>query len=177
MFIIVSITIGKAILNKQPIFGRPAIPLLFFMLAKIFAFTILVFLLLRGFNVHMEVVYSLPVFFNYIALAFLFTGVTLVCLTSFRLKSDLIFGLSDSTKHTLQTGGVYSISRHPFYIGFLLVLMSSVLFIPNIFNIILFTFTWILHHFIMNKEEEHLTLRYGEEYKRYMTKVKRYVII
>jgi protein-S-isoprenylcysteine O-methyltransferase Ste14 len=176
MFAMLSIAIGKSIVHKQPVFGRPAIPLLFFIQAKLFAFIILVFLLLRGFNVRIGVVYTLPAFFDFIALAFLFIGVTLVCLTSFRLKRDLVFGLSDSSKHTLQTGGVYSISRHPFYLGFLLVLLSSVLFVPNIFNIILFVLTWIFHHFIMNKEEEHLTVRYGEEYKRYMKKVKRYMI-
>jgi protein-S-isoprenylcysteine O-methyltransferase Ste14 len=146
-------------------------------MAKIFPFLILGFLLLRGLKVQIPTVIDFPVFVDYIALTLLLSGLVLAELTSFKLKDDLVFGLSDSEKHKLQTTGVYSISRHPFYIGFLLILISSVLFVPNIINIILLVFSWILHHFIMIREEGFLTLKYGDEYKEYSKKVNRYITI
>ena len=175
LFLMVLITIIEAIVKKQQIVGRPTIPLVFFVLAKIFPFINLSFLFLRGLKVDIAVIVDMPVFVDYIALALLFAGLILAEVTSFRLKDDLVFGLSDSEKHKLQTKGVFSISRHPFYLGFLLILISSVLFVPNIFNIIIFIFSWLLHHIIMIKEEEFLTSKYGEEYRDYSKKVKRYI--
>jgi protein-S-isoprenylcysteine O-methyltransferase Ste14 len=77
----------------------------------------------------------------------------------------------------LQTKGIYSISRHPFYLGFLFVLFSSCLFIPNLLNIAAFAGTWLIHHFIMIREEEDLVSRYGETYRQYMQEIKRYITI
>jgi protein-S-isoprenylcysteine O-methyltransferase Ste14 len=175
LFLMVLITIIESVVKKQPIIGRPTIPLPFFIMAKVFPFINLVFLLLRGLKVKIGLVVDMPAIVDYIALMLMFIGLIIAEVTSFRLKNDLIFGLSDSDKHILQTKGIYSISRHPFYIGFLLILISSVLFVPNIFNIIVFTFSWLLHHFIMIKEEEFLTSKYGDEYLDYSKKVKRYI--
>ena len=177
LFFMVLVMIIEAIVKKQQIVGRPSIPIVFFSMAKIFPFIILIFLLLRGLKVQIPTIIDFPEFVDYIALLFLFSGLTLAELTSFRLKKDLVFGLSDSKSHQLQTKGVFSISRHPFYMGFLLILISSVLFVPNIFNIILLVISWILHHLIMIKEEEFLTSKYGDEYKDYSKKVNRYITI
>lgn len=171
------IMIVEANVKKQQIFGRPTIPIIFFVMAKIFPFIMLLFLILRGLHVKIPTVIDFPEFVDYIGIILLFSGLTLAELTSFKLKKDLIFGLSDSKSHQLQTKGVYSFSRHPFYMGFLLILISSVLFVPNIFNIILLMISWILHHFIMIKEEEFLTAKYGDEYKEYTKKVRRYITI
>jgi protein-S-isoprenylcysteine O-methyltransferase Ste14 len=177
LFLMVLVMIVEAMVKKQQIFGRPSIPTVFFSMAKICPFIMLLFLLLKGLHVHIPTIINFPEIVDYIALILLFLGLTLTELTSFKLKKDLVFGLSDSKSHQLQTKGVYSFSRHPFYMGFLLILISSVLFVPNIFNIILLVITWILHHLVMKKEEEFLTSKYGEEYKEYSSRVNRYITI
>lgn len=176
-FLMVLVMIIESMVKNQQVFGRPSIPIVFFSMAKIFPFTILGFMFLRGLHVQIPTIIDFPAIVDYIALILLFIGLILAELTSFKLKKDLVFGLSDSKSHQLQTTGVYSISRHPFYMGFLLILISSVLFVPNIFNIILLEISWILHHMIMIKEEEFLTSRYGNEYKEYSKKVNRYITI
>lgn len=173
----VVVMIVESVVKKQQIFGRPTIPVFFFSMAKIGPFIMLLFLLLRGLHVRIPTIIDFPAMMDYIALTLLFLGLTLAELTSFKLKKDLVFGLSDSKSHQLQTNGVYSFSRHPFYMGFLLILISSVLFVPNIINIILLVITWILHHYIMIKEEAFLTSKYGAEYKEYSGKVNRYITI
>lgn len=177
LFLLVLITITKGIFKKQQIIGRPPIPTVLFLLAKVFAFGNLVFLLIYGLKVQLNVLYNPPFYMQYIGLVFLIAGTILAFLTSSVLKDDLIFGLPTAEMHKLQTKGVYSLSRHPFYLGFLLILFSSILFVPNIFNIIFFTCAWILHHFIMIKEEEFLLSKYGDEYKNYKEKVSRYITI
>jgi protein-S-isoprenylcysteine O-methyltransferase Ste14 len=177
LFLMVLVMIVESMVKKTQIFGRPSIPIVFFSIAKICPFIILIFLFLKGLHVKIPTIIDFPEIVDYIALILLFLGLTLAELTSFKLKKDLVFGLSDSKSHKLQTKGVYSFSRHPFYVGFLLILISSVLFVPNIFNIILLVITWVLHHLIMIKEEEFLTSKYGDEYKEYSKKVNRYITI
>ena len=177
LFLMVLVMIVESMVKKQQIFGRPSIPIVFFSMAKICPLLILLFLLLNGLHIQIPTIFVFPEVVDYIALILLFLGLILAELTSFKLKKDLVFGLSDSKSHQLQTKGVYSFSRHPFYLGFLLILISSVLFVPNIFNIILLAISWILHHLIMIKEEEFLTSKYGDEYKEYSKKVNRYITI
>ena len=93
------------------------------------------------------------------------------------MNRDLIFGLPTSDKHNLHTKGIFSISRHPLYLGFILITASSCLFYPNTLNILSFIAIWIIHHFIIIKEEEFLTLKYGNEYVEYKKKVKKYLNI
>jgi len=103
------------------------------------------------------------IFIDIIGIVFLIIGTVLLFLSTFKLNKDLIFGLSSSTDHNLHTKGVYSISRHPFYLGFIFILFSSCLFNPHYLNMLAFICAWIIHHFIMIKEEQFLYSQYGEE--------------
>ena len=174
VFLIANVII-RAIINKQQIIGRPPVPVLFFILAKILVVVNLTFLLLRGLNISVFRIFAIWGFIDIIALAFLITGTIILFLSTFKLKSDLVFGLSSSDKHKLQTKGIYSLSRHPFYLGFIFILFSSCLLVPHYLNILAFLGAWVIHHFIMIKEEEFLSKQYGEEYTQYTNKVKRYI--
>lgn len=177
LFLLVIAIVSRAMIKKQSIIGCPPIPLFYFILAKILALINLIFLSLRGINISVDRLF-LPVgFIDVIALAFLIMGTIVVFLSTIQLNNDLIFGLSSSGNHRLQTKGVYSLSRHPFYLGFLFILFSSCLLNPHILNIVSFVGAWIIHHFIMVKEEDFLNTQYGEEYKRYAKKVKRYITL
>jgi protein-S-isoprenylcysteine O-methyltransferase Ste14 len=167
--------VGRAIIKKQSIIGRPPVPVVFFILAKLMVFVNLVFLLLKGFNVEVQVLFKPDHYFNLIALLFLITGTVIVFLSTLQLNNDLIFGLSSSGTHKLQTTGLYSFSRHPFYLGFLFILFSSCLLTPHIINILAFAGAWIIHHFIMIREEDSLRSQYGDEYKVYEKNTGRYI--
>ncbi|MEI7663081.1 MAG: isoprenylcysteine carboxylmethyltransferase family protein [Bacteroidota bacterium] len=87
----------------------------------------------------------------------------------------IIKKLSSSPHHKVQTGGIYSFSRHPFYLGFLFILFSSCLFTLNYINIAAFLGAWLIHHVIMIREEQFLESLYGDEYTRYAKKVNLYI--
>jgi len=169
--------ISRAIIRKQKFIGHPPIPVIYFVLAKMLVLVNLTFLLLKGLNINVYRIFVPIGFIDIIAVTFLIIGTIFVFLSSIQLNNDLIFGLSSSANHQLQTKGVYSISRHPFYFGFLFILFSSCLFNPHILNFVSFIGAWIIHHFIMIKEEESLGSQYGEAYRQYAKKVKRYITL
>jgi len=174
---LIASVVGRAIIKKQQIFGRPPIPVVFFLLAKMLVLVNLTFLILKGLNINVNRLFVPCEFIDTIALTFLIIGTVVLFLSTIKLNNDLVFGLSSSESHQLQTRGIYSISRHPFYLGFLFILFSSCLFYPHYLNILAFIGAWIIHHFIMIKEEQFLGSQYGEEYKQYSKKVNRYITL
>jgi protein-S-isoprenylcysteine O-methyltransferase Ste14 len=175
LILLIAAVVFRAVITKQQIFGRPPVPVFYFILAKMLVLVNLAFLLLKGLNIQVCRIFAPAGIIDLIALVFLITGTVLLFFTTFKLNKDLVFGLSSSGDHTLQTNGIYSLSRHPFYLGFICILFSSCLFNPNYINILAFTGAWIIHHFIMIKEEQFLISQYGEEYRQYAKRVKRYV--
>lgn len=175
LIFLITVVIVRSIIKKQQIIGRPPIPVFFFFLAKILVLVNLIFLLLKGLKINVCRIFAPIEFIDIIALSFLIIGTVLLFLSTIRLNNDLVFGLSSSEDHKLQTRGVFSISRHPFYLGFIFILFSSCLFNPNYLNILAFIGAWIIHHFIMIKEEQFLRSQYGEEYSQYAKRVKRYI--
>jgi protein-S-isoprenylcysteine O-methyltransferase Ste14 len=175
LILLITFIVLRAIIKKQQIIGRPPVPLFFFLLAKTLVVVNLTFLLLKGLNIEVYRLFVHIEFIDIIALVFLMIGTVILFLSTIKLNKDLVFGLSSSESHRLQTKGIYSISRHPFYLGFIFILFSSCLFNPNYVNIIAFIGAWIIHHFIMIKEEQFLSTQYGEEYTQYRKKVKRYI--
>jgi|WetSurSiteA1Bulk_404760.scaffolds.fasta_scaffold00408_12 protein-S-isoprenylcysteine O-methyltransferase Ste14 len=175
LIFLITVVISRAIIKKQQIIGRPPVPVVYFLLAKTLVLVNLTFLLLKGLNVDVMRLFIPHEFIDIIALAVLIIGTVILFLSTIKLNRDLVFGLSSSETHQLQTNGIYSISRHPFYLGFLFILFSSCLFNPHYLNILAFIGAWIIHHFIMIKEEQFLSSQYGDEYRQYTKKVNRYI--
>jgi len=177
LIILITVVVVRAIIKKQTIIGRPPIPVFYFILAKMLVTVNLTFLLLKGLNINVYRIFIPTLFTDIIALIFLIIGAVILFLSTIKLNKDLVFGLSSSDNHKLQTSGIYSISRHPFYLGFIFILFSSCLFNPHYINILAFIGAWLIHHFIMIKEEQFLSSQYGEEYSLYAKRVKRYITL
>jgi protein-S-isoprenylcysteine O-methyltransferase Ste14 len=177
LILLIAFVVMRAIIKKQQIIGKPAVPVVFFLLAKMLVIVNLTFLLLKGLNINVYRIFEPDIYIDVIALGFLIIGAVILFISTFKLNKDLVFGLSSSEDHKLQTKGIYSISRHPFYLGFICILFSSCLFNPHYINILAFMGAWIIHHFIMIKEEQYLSSQYGEEYRQYAKRVKRYITL
>jgi protein-S-isoprenylcysteine O-methyltransferase Ste14 len=175
LFLLIGAVVTRAIVKKQQIIGRPPVPVVFFLLAKMLVLVNLAFLLLKGLNINVCRIFAPVGYVDIIAVIILIIGTVILFLSTFKLNKDLVFGLSSSENHKLQTKGIYSVSRHPFYLGFIFILFSSCLFNPNYINILAFIGAWIIHHFIMIREEQFLGSQYGEEYRQYTKRVKRYI--
>lgn len=77
-------------------------------------------------------------------------------------------------KHALRTGGIYSISRNPMYSSFFFMNTATFLFLPSILLLIVMLYGMIVHHFIILGEEKFLENEFGDEYRKYKSRVPRY---
>ncbi|HYM95428.1 MAG TPA: isoprenylcysteine carboxylmethyltransferase family protein [Chitinophagaceae bacterium] len=77
---------------------------------------------------------------------------------------------------SLQTTGIYSITRNPMYLGFAFIYLGLTFLIGNWWNIILFPFLIIfMQGYVIRKEEEYLEREFGQEYLDYKARVRRWI--
>lgn len=73
----------------------------------------------------------------------------------------------------LNTTGIYSLVRHPLYIGNFLMWLGPVLFVRSLVFLILFILVyWLYYERIMFAEEQFLRNKFGEAYDKYSEKVR-----
>lgn len=80
----------------------------------------------------------------------------------------------DST--SLVSSGIYSISRNPMYLGMLILLVFYGLFLGNgLVFLTLPIFVWYMNSFQIKPEEEMMIQLFGDEYKDYQKRVRRWI--
>lgn len=98
----------------------------------------------------------------------------LLIATLVSFKNSLRFGLNSSNLGKLVTGGIFSVSRNPFFVSIELLLIGNALFFPGWFLIgFAFAALFSIHFFIL-KEEKFMLKNYGKEYEKYCKNVGRY---
>ena len=72
---------------------------------------------------------------------------------------------------SLNQTGIYSIVRHPLYLGNFLMFLGPFIFTGNIYGIIIFILSfWIYYERIMYAEETFLISKFGSEYENWSSK-------
>jgi protein-S-isoprenylcysteine O-methyltransferase Ste14 len=80
----------------------------------------------------------------------------------------------DST--SLVSSGIYSISRNPMYLGMLILLVFYGLYLGDgLVFLMLPVFIWYMNSFQIKPEEEMMIELFGDEYKDYQKKVRRWI--
>ena len=118
---------------------------------------------------HLMILKFVGVVFLIIALFFLVRSLRQFFLT----KNTLILIKPASS---LQTTGIYAITRNPMYVGLAIVYLGITCFIGNWWNIILFPILFLLvQEYIIKREEKYLELEFGQGYDDYRRKVRRWL--
>jgi protein-S-isoprenylcysteine O-methyltransferase Ste14 len=81
-----------------------------------------------------------------------------------------VFGKPQETPHVI-TGGVFSVVRHPIYLGAILCYAGMICLTFSLASAVLLLVIIAFHRFISRYEEKLLTQRFGDEYREYMNKV------
>jgi len=103
------------------------------------------------------------------SLFFLVTSLT----KFFRTKNTLI---PFKPASSLQTNGIYSVSRNPMYVGLAIVYLGLTCLIGNWWNIILFPLLiFLVEVLIIKKEESYLERAFKDEFANYRQKVRRWL--
>ncbi len=77
---------------------------------------------------------------------------------------------------SLQTTGIYHITRNPMYVGLALVYLGVTCLIGNWWNIILFPILLlVVQQYIIKKEEQYLERKFGQQYLDYKLTVRRWL--
>jgi len=90
------------------------------------------------------------------------------------LGRSLTMGLP-TEKTALETAGPYQHTRNPIYVGGLLICMAAVLWTANPIILLLMVVTATVHHRIVLAEEKFLAAEFGEGWREYASRVRRYL--
>jgi protein-S-isoprenylcysteine O-methyltransferase Ste14 len=118
---------------------------------------------------HVKAIKAAGVIFLIIALFFLLRS-----LRQFFLTKNTIILIRPAS--SLQTTGIYAITRNPMYVGLAILYLGVTCFIGNWWNLILLPFLiLIVQEYIIKREEKYLELEFGSEYEAYKNKVRRWL--
>ena len=155
--------------NKKDSPGIYIPPPLFYILIFLLAFFFQKMIWIDDSLFHLKITKGIGILFLIIALIFLTSGLRIF----FQSKNALILIKPASS---LQTSGIYSISRNPMYVGLLFVYLGITCFIGNWWNIILFPLLFlVIQEYIIKREENYLGRAFGEKYAGYKNRVRRWL--
>ncbi|WP_346855942.1 isoprenylcysteine carboxylmethyltransferase family protein [uncultured Draconibacterium sp.] len=101
-------------------------------------------------------------------------AVVVMYLTLKEFKHSLRFGLQANNLGKLVTSGIFSKSRNPFFVSVLLQFVGISLVFPTPFFAAITLLSIVSIHFFICKEEKFMRENYGDDYKKYTQKVRRY---
>ena len=117
----------------------------------------------------LQIIKVAGIFFLMIALFFSFRS-----LRQFLLSKNTLIPIKPAS--SLQTTGIYRISRNPMYVGLAIIYLGLTCLIGNWWNFILFPVLFlIVQEYIIKREEKYLKLEFGEQYEEYKKKVRRWL--
>jgi protein-S-isoprenylcysteine O-methyltransferase Ste14 len=91
----------------------------------------------------------------------------------FRTKNSLV---TIKPANSLQTTGIYSVSRNPMYVSLLLFYIGLSFIIGNWWNLILLIIlVLIVQEYVIKREEKYLNRRFEQQYFDYKAKVRRWI--
>ena len=112
---------------------------------------------------------------RYVGMAIFAIGLVLILLPMFVFRSKGKVKKEDDWTETsiLVDTGIYSVIRHPLYLGWLLMYVALVLWSQHWLTIIVGVLGMICVYMISRREDQRLVEKFGDNYKRYMRSVPR----
>ena len=108
------------------------------------------------------------------AIVLLSAGLVVMALALMNLGLSTRVGLSDDITK-LRTTGIYGISRNPLYLGGFVVCLASCCYSLHWMNFLLAFVGVAVHHRIVLAEERFLEAKFGDDFRRYKARVRRYL--
>ncbi len=103
-----------------------------------------------------QLFFMIPLFF------FAVVGLLLICLGWYK-----IYHARDS----LVTDGIYAYTRHPQYLGLMMVTLSLLFWWPTIITIIMWPVLSVMYYILGKREEKVMIKEFGKEYLEYRNRV------
>lgn len=134
----------------------------------------IILILLLHFTFPVATIVQIPL--NLIGLFPLVIGVALNLIADRDFKRNQTTVKPYEESGTLITNGVYRFSRHPMYLGFVLILLGISLLLGSISpSVIVIAFTILLEIVFIRVEEKMLNETFQEEWRQYKSKARRWI--
>jgi protein-S-isoprenylcysteine O-methyltransferase Ste14 len=158
--------------NKIDMGGDPPIAKRPFSLSKYLIIVIWGIMLLHSWNLALFPIKA-PVFLKHTAMFLWVLGFSLLFIGRFGLGASFRIG-SPKESTLLKTTGLFKFSRNPMYVGVYTTILASVLYTLDPIALLTGIFVVAVHHRIILAEEHHLLNVFGQDYKDYCLRVRRY---
>ena len=113
---------------------------------------------------------------DYVGITFIITGIGTIAYSAntFKKADTPLIPFHEST--ALVVSGLYRYTRNPMYLGMLIILTGIGIFLGSLSPfIIVIIFFFIIQEGFIKHEEPFLENIFGEEYREYKTKVRRWI--
>ena len=107
--------------------------------------------------------------------AVIFVSLLFFCLALISFNSSWRVGIDTVSPGDLITTGVFSVTRNPIFLSMDLYFLGTFLIYSNLFFLMCFVCMALGFQFQIRQEETFLLERYGENYRKYMAQVNRYI--
>lgn len=118
---------------------------------------------------HLTIIKMAGILLLAVSLVFLFTS-----LRKFFLSKNTLILIKPAS--SLQTNGIYNISRNPMYVALAFIYLGLTCLIGNWWNVILFPILiLVIQEYVIKSEEKYLDRAFGLEYAAYKKKVRKWL--
>jgi protein-S-isoprenylcysteine O-methyltransferase Ste14 len=107
--------------------------------------------------------------------ALLVISLIFVWLAQTQMANSWRIGIDKEQKTELVTSGIFSISRNPIFLGIMVANIGLFLVLPNAFTLLIVSLSTISINTQIRLEEEFLKNEFGDDYKVYQSKVRRWM--
>ena len=150
-------------------------PKIYFNPLKIFVISLVSsYMIGEIFNINIPLPLSINIIGFFLLIVFFL--IFFICARTFFLHNEKLPPSTPTEK--IIKSGIYSYTRNPIYIAFVGFQISMFLLFANLIYLLssVSLFLWI-HFFVVLREETYLTSKFGEEYKKYMSSVPRWILL
>ena len=106
---------------------------------------------------------------------FLILSIIVVWISQTQMANSWRIGIDEKNKTELVTSGMFSISRNPIFLGIMIANIGLFLVIPNAFTLVIILLSTTSINTQIRLEEAFLKREFGNEYKEYAKKVRRWI--
>lgn len=114
-------------------------------------------------------------YLKYIGWVLLFVSLILVWVAQSQMANSWRIGIDEKKQTDLVTGGLFSISRNPIFLGVMIANIGLFLIIPNAFTLLIVSLSAVSVNTQIRLEEEFLKRSHGKEYHDYLNSVRRWL--
>jgi protein-S-isoprenylcysteine O-methyltransferase Ste14 len=113
-------------------------------------------------------------YLKYIGWGLLFVSLILVWVAQSQMANSWRIGIDEKNRTDLVTGGLFSISRNPIFLGVMIANIGLLLIIPNAFTLLIVSLSTVSINTQIRLEEEFLKRSHSKEYHDYLNSVRRW---